>query len=455
MSTTSTGSTTYFNGQSTYSADLNNTITRAVATATLPITLLQNEQSTLTNQQSEIQTLGADFMAVQSAIDGLNTAAGTSSYAATVDQPTVASATVSTGSLPGTYSLNISSIGSQTNTISSAGSTTVTDPSSQDISTATSFALAIGGTNYTLSPKGNTLDDLVAVINSSGADVQATVVNVGGSASPDYRLSVQSTQYAPDTIQLNAGSTNLLTTLSTGAYVTYQVNGQPSIPVNSTSRSLSISTGLTADVTAIGTANITVAQTSSGVTTALASLVTAYNSAAGDLTKNRGQNGGALVGSSLIGQLQSSLNSIAAYTNGSGGAVSSLADIGLTFSTSGQLQFDQSTFDAVDSTSPTLVNAFLGSETGGGFTQSAYSTLTSLTDDSTGSITLAGNSVGTTITNLTTQISNKQTQVIQLQSTLTAQMESADAAIASLQGQVSEVTDLFSAELQQQRNATG
>jgi flagellar hook-associated protein 2 len=456
MSTSSTTGT-YFSGESTFSASLNNVISQAVARATAPITQLQNEQSTLTSEQSEVQTLGNDFMSVQTAIDSLNSAASTSAYTATVDVPTVATATASSTALPGTYSLDVSSIGSQTNTISASGSTTVTDPTSQNISSATSFTLTVGGTNTTITPSGTSLDDLVTAINNSGANVQATVVNVGGSASPDYRLSVQSTQYAPDTVQLTAGSTNLLTTLNIGSYVTYTVNGQPATPINSTSRSLSLSTGLTADVLTTGTANITVAQSSSNISTAITNFVTAYNAAAAELTKNRGQNGGALTGNSLVGQLQQALNSIGSYSSSSGtsSAVKSLADLGLTFDQNGNLTFDSSTFDSVSSTSPSAVTAFLGSETGGGFIQSAYSTLTSLTADNTGTITVAGNNIGATVNSLTTQISNKQAQVTQLQSNLTTEMANADAAIASLQGQLSEITSLFTAENQVSQNING
>ena len=292
-------------------------------------------------------------------------------------------------------------------------------------------------------------------INSSGANVQATVVNVGGSANPDYRLSVQSSQYAPDTIQLNDGTNDLLSTLSTGSYVTYQVNGQPATPVNSTTRNLSISTGLTAQVLTAGTTTITVGQDSSNVSSALSSLASAYNNAVDELTKNRGQNGGALAGNGLVSELTSALNSIGSYVSGSSGAVSSLTNVGLSFDTTGHLVFDQPTFDSAASTSITDVMSFLGTETGGGFIQSTYTTLTSLTDSTTGVITEAGNSIGTSITNLTTQISAKQDQVTQLQSSLTLQMEQADAAISTLQGQVTEITNLFTAMTQAQKNITG
>ena len=280
--------------------------------------------------------------------------------------------------------------------------------------------------------------------------MQATVVNVGGSSSPNYQLSIQGTDYAPDTIQLSAGSTNLLSTINAGAYVTYQVNGEPSTPINSSSRSLSLSTGLTLNVAQTGTANVTVAQSTETLSSALSSFATAYNTATTDLAKNRGQNGGALAGQSIVDQLGSALESIANYSSSSSGSLKSLSDLGLTFDTTGNLNFDASALNA--SSSLSAVDSFLGTETGGGFLQSTYSTLSALTDSTTGAITLENNSLADEVTSLQTQITNKQTQLTQMQSNLTQQMATADAAISSLEQQQSQITDLFAAETLQSQN---
>jgi len=293
----------------------------------------------------------------------------------------------------------------------------------------------------------------VQAINSSGANVQATVVNVGGSASPDYRLSIQGSDYSPATIQLSDGSKDLLSTLSPGSYVSYQVNGQPST-VTSTSRNLAISSGLTVNVLTTGTANVTVAENADGVSTALSNFVASFNSATDELTKSRGQNGGALAGQSIVSELSSSLHALTNYA-GSTNTVNSLADLGVTFDQNGHLQFDSTVFDQASSTSLSDVVNFLGSETGGGFLQAASSTLTGVTDPTSGLITDASNSLGTTINNLTTQISNKQDYISQMQTNLTAQMAAADSAISSLEQQVSQITNLFAAMTQASKNITG
>jgi hypothetical protein len=62
------------------------------------------------------------------------------------------------------------------------------------------------------------------------------------------------------------------------------------------------------------------------------------------------------------------------------------------------------------------------------------------------------NSLGATITHLTTAIGNDQTALTLMQKNLTAQMEAADAAVATLQSQVSEITDMFAAEQAQSQS---
>jgi flagellar hook-associated protein 2 len=559
-SSASSSAGTYFTGNSTFSADLNNRIAHAVAVATLPITQLQNQQSTITGEQTELQKLGGDFSTFQTAIGAIDHAVSSGSLAASVANTSVASASIGAGALAGSYSVNITNLGAQANTISTPtnsntvstanvadptsasvsssstftltvgttsyslttasntldslvdainasganvqasvvniGSTAspsyqlsiqgtaatagsvqlndgtsnllgttntasptgvlaVTDPSAGSISTSSTFSLTVGAQSYSLTPASNTLNALVAAINASGANVQATLVNVGGSANPNYELSIQGNQYASAAIQLNDGSHNLLTTMSAGAPVTYAVNGQA--PVTSNTRSLSISTGLTVNALATGTANVTVEQSSVGIQNALASLVTSYNAAADELTSNRGQNGGALAGNSVIQQLSNVLQGIANYSSASSGSIHSLTDLGLSFDTNGHLQFDSTVFSAATSSSLNDVMSFLGSESANsGFLGAANTALSAVTDTSSGLVVQQISSFAGTIANLGTTITNDQARVTLLQSNLTAQMEAADAAVASLQSQATEISAMFAAEqVQTQANAVG
>lgn len=445
--TISSTSSATFNGSSTYAAQLNAVISNAVTMASAPINQLETQQTTLTGQQSELQTITEDFQSLQNSIDGLNTAVGIGSYSATFSNSSVATASVSAGVMPGIYSLDVLNLGSQTNTMSNTGggngSTTVTDPTSQNIDSSQNYTLTVNGQTYNIAG-ASSLDQLAQAINRSGANVQATVVNVGGSSSPDYRLSVQSLNYAPDTIQLsdNGSNTALLNTITTGSSVQYQVNGQPTT-VTSNSRNLNLSTGLSLTLEGTGSTTVNVGQDLSGVSNALSAFVSAYNTALNEVSNNRGQNGGSLSGQAIVYELSNALQSIANFA-GTSGTVASLAALGVTFSQTGQLSFDSSTFAQLAATSPSSITNFLGSETGSGFLQNAENVLKGVTSPATGILTQATSSLATEVSNISTQISDDQARVAQLQSTLTSQMAAADAAISAMESQVSEMTTLFS-----------
>ncbi len=435
-----------FTGSSSFSSSLAQTVARSVSFAALPMQQLQGQQTTIEGQQTALATLTTDFTSLQTALDSINSAAGANANAVSVDTPAVASATVASGAASGTYSVNVLNTGSHTNTLSNNGLTTVTDPTATNIDASSSYTLTVGANKtYTISDSAGTLNGLAQAINASGANVQATVVNIGSSSAPDYRLSVQGSGYTPDAIQLGDGTNSLLNTLSTGAYVQYQVNGSGST-VNSDTRTATLSTGLSVNLLATGTANITVSQSTAGIEGALSSLVSAYNRANADLAKSRGQNGGALAGQNVIYDLTNALQNIASYS-GASGKIGSLSDVGLTFNQSGQLQFDSSAFQKAATTSTSDLINYFGTESGGGFLQNTSHVLNSVNDATSGILAGFSSGLSTGLSTITAKIATDQTQITALQTRLTNQMSKADAAIASMEQQLSYITSLFSAQI--------
>jgi len=429
-----------FNGSSTYSSAFQQVITRAVGIASLPVQSLQSEVTTLTSQQTTLS--GPDFEALQSAVQAIGTASAGSPTAQVSDSSAV-SATAAAGALPGTYTIQVDDTGSSTVTLSAAGLTTVTDPTSGNISTSSTFTLTVNGVANTITPSGSSLEDLASAINSAGDGVQATIVNVGSNTSPDYRLAVTSNNLGADTIQLNDGTNDLLDTLSTGTDAQYKVNGGTT-DVQSTSSQVTLSPGLTVNLLAQTSSpvTITVSNDFSSLQNSLSSFTTAYNAAVTDLQKNEGQNGGALTGDSLIYTLTNALNQIAEYTSGSG-SVSTLADQGVTLGENGQLSFDASAFSSASSAG---IQQFLGSIGSSGFLQSANTDLTSITDPTNGLVATDFNSVQAQITSDNGLISDDQSRISDLQTNLEAQLSQADAAIATLQSQDTYFAELFTAQ---------
>jgi len=449
-----TTSNSTFLGNSAFSADLQQVITRAVSIASLPITQLQNQLGALTSQQTELQTLGSKFQSLQNALDSLDAASSADSFSASIDNPSAASVSVASGAQAGNYSVDILSVGSQTNTISPNTLLAVADPASGNISASSAFTLTVDGQTFSISDASNSLNELAKAINASGAGVQATIVNVGGST-PDYRLSLQGTHYAPTSIQLNDGSQDLLNTLATGSYVSYKVNGADTTAA-SDSRTFSISAGIMVRALATGTANIGVAQNVTGIQSAIGSFVSTFNAAVDQVQKNRGQNGGALAGQNIVSQLSGALRNLAGYTPVSGSPdIQSIDDLGLSFDQSGHLQFDSSVYSAAAGSSLSNVLNFLGSETGGGFLQAAHNILTSVTDSTNGLVTNDITTTGASVTNLLKKISSKQDTVTHMQTNLIQQMSRADAAISAMEQQVTQITNLFAAMEQASKSLTG
>jgi flagellar hook-associated protein 2 len=429
-----------FNGSSRYSSDLQQVLARAVAIASLPLQQLNNQLNTLQSRSAALDSVDGKFAALLTAIQGIGSA-NTSTSAAVSDETVLTAHTASTA-LPGSYSVHVIDPGSPTTTLSANGLPAVQNPSQESVTSASELTLTVGGDTFTIDPASNSLSALADAINTSGANVTATIVNLGSPSAPDYRLSVQSTTLGDIAIQLNDGSQDLLSTLSTGSQAQYQVNGQPSTPISSDSRTVTISPGLTVDLLQAGDATIQVAHTQSALSDALSSLAAAYNAAVDELAQHRGQSGGALTGDALVSTLSQSLRNLAGYAGGSG-YVQNLTDLGLTFDSNGKLSFDQAQFDSVASAHPTDVAAFLGSATSGGFLQSATDLLNGLEDPLSGTIETARTSAQDQITKKNQAISDEQDRIDQLQASLTAQLSAADALIASLEQKVTYLSQLF------------
>ncbi len=430
-----------FNGSSTYASSFQQVIQRAVGIASLPMQILQGDVTELTSKQQATSALGSSFQLVQSALSAIASASSGSPAAQVTG--TGVTATASTGALPGTYSIQVDDIGSSTVSLSKDGLTAVTDPSTGNISAATSFTLTVNGVDHTITPATASLSSLVTAINAADDGVQATIVNVGTNTSPDYRLSLTSQNLGADTVQLNDGTNDLLDTLSTGTDALYKVNGSLT-QLHSTSRDITLSPGLSVHLAAqtASPATITVSTSFAGLQNAISNFVSTFNSAVTGVQKNEGQSGGALSGDSLVYTLVNALNGLAETSSGSG-AVTSLADLGVTLQQNGQLQFDSSVFSAANTTD---IQQFLGStSTDNSFLKLANDSLNSINDVNDGLIAGAYNAFQTQITSKNALIANDQLRVDQLQTNLQTQLSKADAAIATLESQKTYFQELFTA----------
>jgi len=440
-----------FTGSSTYSSSFQQVLTRAVEMAGLPIQQLQISVNDLTGQQSALNSLETSFQALESALQAIASAsAGTA--AVSVSDPTSVSATATSSALPGTYSIQVDSPGSYS-TAMSQGSPLITDPTTQGLDSATSYTLTANGTTTTITPANGSLEGLASAINSSSAGVQATIVNYGSNASPDYRLVVTSTSLNADPIELAdsaPGSLDLLGTPTLGSPATYQVGGSSTV-LESDSPQVTLSPGLTVTLldTSSGSDTITVSTDYSALQTALTRFAPAYNSTFSAVEQQTGTNAGALAGQSILYTMQNALESLVQYAPGTG-SVTSLNDLGLQVDDTGVMTFDASVFSGQNTAA---IQQFLGSATTGGFMQVATNALSSIDDSTSGDIASENTTLQSQINTDNTQISNKENQLTLMENNLLSELTQADAAIADLQSQKTFYTELFQA--QYSTNGTG
>ncbi len=431
-----------FTGTSQYSQDLQQALAREMSIASLPLQQLQADQTTVSNKIASAQSLQNAVTGVSTALQALSSTSG-NTLSASVSDPSVVQATASATALPGTYTIQVTNMGAYQTAMSANSLPTVTDPTSQDISSSSTFTLTVGTNTFTLKPSANNLNALAVAVNASGAGVQATVINVGGPGAPDYRLALQATSLGAVTLQLNDGSpTNLLNTLTTGAYATYTVNGQPPGGISTNSATVTIAPGLTATLESTGSATIQVENSTSNIANALSSFVNAYNSAVAELNKSRGQNAGPLAGDSTIFSVSSSLQQVMNYSLGSG-SVHSVSDLGIQFTSQGTLTFDPTALANMTPAQTQDALNFLGNPSTSGFLESATNILNALTDPTTGIIAndLAGlnQQAGADAQ----KVQDEQGRLNVLQTNLTNQIAAQDALISSLEQQMNFLNQLL------------
>ncbi|MGC8793949.1 MAG: flagellar filament capping protein FliD [Bryobacteraceae bacterium] len=435
---------TLFTGASRYAADFQGLIERAVAIASLPLKQLQGTRDSLQAQASALEELQRAFESLRSALTGLQNIRGVSGYTTAISNGAVLSASVGAGAMTGVWSIEVTSLGAWTSTLSKDGLTTVTDPSSQSVSSSASFTLTVDGESKVITPAANTLAALVEAINQTGLDVEASIVNVGSGNAPDYRLAVRSTKLAAVRIQLEDESGQLLDTLATGSPATFKVNGMART-IESDSRTVTLAPGLT--ITLLGTSDpgvattVTVSRSASALGNALSALVTAYNAAVDTLDKHRGKSGGALAGQSIVRSLGDALREMMRYDSGDE-TLRTLTDLGLSFDDKGKLSLDVSVLQSATGDWQSTLD-FLGSTSGGGFLGWAQGVLDSLLESDGGSLSLASKSLRDEITAQDERIEAEQERVDRVREDLAARMSAADAMIAAMEQQALYITNLF------------
>lgn len=441
----STSALAGFNGTSKYAASLQQTLTRALGIAALPINLLSASETKLTDRQSALQSLDARFSVLQASLSTIQNTVQSGVLNSSVSDGGIVSVSLATGASAGTYSIEVGSLGSYSSALSVAGATVVTDPGTGTLSGSHSFSVTAGGITTPVTSPSASLRDIASAINlQAGSQVQASIVNVGSNASPDYRISVRAVKLGSSSIALSDGNlNNLISTSTNGTLASYQING--SSAVQSDSRNVTLAPGVAANLlgeSADGTpVTVTVHQDASVLASAFSSFAQSYNSAVSTIGQYHGSKGGVLQGDHLLSSLSGILRQLGGYDAGT--PETALANYGITLDKDGRLSVDSTALAAAANQNFPRFLSVLGDTKTGGFLKIASDLLDSAVDTNNGSVTTTEASVAKQITDLQDKISDRQDRLTQLQQNLTQQLAEADTAIARLESQVSYVNGLF------------
>lgn len=308
----------------------------------LPVQVLESQQLELQRQRTDFGTLATKLSALESAAADLASATAFDATTATVSNEAIARASSGTGAVPGSYSIVVNQLARAQVTVTNG-----TTPDADTTVVASGGTLTIGGTVVSVSGDV-TLQGLAAAINETdGIGVTASVVRSGSA----YQLVLTGREMGA----ANAFAVDNALTGGTGISLS-PANAQDARDAIATINNVAVSSTTNTIEDAIPGTSIALQQESStpitltitADTASVQEMVRKFTSAYNDLTafldaqtkayadKERDNIGG----DPLVRQLRSSLSRVVnGEVGASGDAYTSLAQVGLTFSRTGQLEF--------------------------------------------------------------------------------------------------------------------
>jgi flagellar hook-associated protein 2 len=421
-----------FSGVTSYSQDFQTILTRAVNIASLPLTQLQNEDSDTLTRKSLLGTMQTTVGNLTDAISNLSTVASSNSLGATSSDPSKVTIALSGTATAGSYAIsNITSLATAASEMSQSG---YADPAATSVSANGSMRLAVGGKNYDFTLSNNSLSGLRDEINSLNAGVSANII----ATDTGSFLTVTSNSTGSTTLSLiddpgdnTHANTQWLTNQNQGSNASFLLNGkQVTRTTNVIADAIPGATmtllGTTPDTETI---NLNIRTDPSQLSSALQAFVTKYNAAVDELDKHCGPNADLLLADSSVLGVQSLMRQISGYRTTEGGAVSSLADLGISVDNNGKMTLDSKRHLG----NAGFVNNQALSYIAGLGTMSPQ--LGSYSDPVTGVIHSEQDALTASDQRLQGQISDTQDRINVMQTSLQARLQAVDALLAQLASQ--------------------
>ncbi len=442
-----TGSTTsnvfsplVFTGVSTFSSDFQTILTHAQQVGQIPIQQLQNQQAQVLAEKQALIALEPYVSTVAGDLTNLGAIATAQALSASSSNTAAVSVTNTGATSPASYSItNITSLATAASETSLQG---YADSTTAPVSSTGTLNLIVGSNQYTinLSSQNNNLNGLVSAINGLNAGVTASVLTTGSGSTPDY-LSISATSTGATTLKLmddpTGANTNLISSTNQGTNANFTFDGIPVTRSTNTVNDLAPGITFTLNQTTSSTpVTLSLATDPTQLSNALSSFVSDYNNLLGQVEQQVGSSAGPLSGNIIVTTLESAMQQLSSYQGA--GSIKSLSDLGITFSSTGQMSFNQNTFSTLSPSQISGAFQFLGSASSG--LAAMANNFTTLSDPVSGMIINQENGYDQTNTDLGNQIQTLTTRLTQTQNALQQQLAAADTTIASMQTQQQQLT---------------
>jgi len=413
------------------------------------VDLLQIDQLDQQAKQSALATFGTKLADLLSAVDKLRDPSSALARKATSSAEATISATAGSGALVGSTQITVSQLARNAIAASATG---VGSETSTVAAGAGSFSFRIGtGDVQTVAIDANTtIEELATAINDLGVGANATVVNLGTSSAPDYRLRLATRETGTSNdLTIVADDTTLGVSVTQAAQnATFTVSGFAT-PLSRESNVVNdVISGVTLSLNAVGgPVNIGVTTDTSKVTQDVQAVVDAYNALVAfvddqsevtqDTTSADGDiSAGPLAFDSTVRSIMDGLRTaFSAGVEGLSGDYSLLAEAGLESTRDGTLKLDAAKLAAALASDEASVSELFGGlgATGGAFDR-IHDYLGGLTS-SGGLLELRNKSITDTIATLTERIAAGERSVAAFEQNLRDQFTRLEVLVSQLQSQ--------------------
>ena len=411
---------------------------------------LEAQRTDARARQNALQAFNTKVLAFLGAVDELAETDDVLIRKATSSNTTVLTVAAEGGAAAGSTTITVGTLARASIATAANGTTSTSAP----IATGSgSFAFQVGSAAVqTIAIDATTtLDDLAAAINETDAGVRATVVNLGTSAAPDYRLRIASNETGTsNAVTIVTDDTTLGVAVTQAAEnASFSVSGFADPFTRETNTVSDVIPGVTLSFLATGgPSTVTVATDGDAVAAAVDAVVKAFNDVVSFVASesqvrqdtssdDRTVTIGPLA---LDGTVRSVLDSLHALIServeGLSGDYALLAEVGVTTSRDGTLAFDAATLKAALASGEVDVAGLLAGNGGvvGGVADRLAEYLRGITD-SGGTIGIRTASVTAEIQSLEERIAAGERSVDAFEENLRATFVSLETLVNSLQSQ--------------------